>query len=341
MGIDPVTLGLIAAGAVASIGGTALSASAQAKTANAIQQQNLQTQQAQQQAFGMRLGAANAQTDAQRAAAEQTLADRNAAFSRMRDQQLQAQQSRQDVLAAENVQAEKLRAAGDEQAQQLLQQTNADKLAAAQDEARKQQATLLAASTPGLTTPGPEPSAPNEPESKRALARRLAEASSNVRDYGAKVADLQSYDEPVRSVGLAIAGNQAGIMPAEAADALLRSGSTTRLLPTQVAFRNAGDLGSAMDQLLVSKGQSAQDAASLLYGNKIAGANLLQGDLTQEAANKAAQAKADAQFQQQIGGIISGIGQLGLYGAGYNEGGGFSRVAAPVTGVVGGGAPLR
>ena len=58
------------------------------------------------------------------------------------------------------------------------------------------------------------------------------------------------------------------------------------------------------------------DQASLQASNKIGLANLAQGDTNTIAANKAAQAKADADYQKSVGGIISGIGNLGLYGAG-------------------------
>lgn len=318
MGISPTVAAIIAAGsAAASIGGTLLSASAQSSAARATQAANLQTQQAQQQAFTERMNAALSQTAQQQQAASDTMQARNIAASQMRESQIAAQQRQQDILAAENQQADALRAKGDEQARLLLDQTNADQLAAAQQRARDQASLLLNQNAP---VSGPQPSDPrgtgDDPATKSATARRMAEAASNIRTYGAKVSALTAAGQPITDIGLAIAANKYGIAPAQQAESLLRGGSDTRLQPAQVAFRNAGDLGSAMDALLSSKGQSALDAASLSYGNKVAGANLLQSDLTQLAENKRLQAQADAQFKQSIGGIISGVGQLGLYGAG-------------------------
>ena len=49
-------------------------------------------------------------------------------------------------------------------------------------------------------------------------ARRTAEAATNIRDYGSKIATVASYDAPVNTTDLAIQANKTGIMPAEVAD---------------------------------------------------------------------------------------------------------------------------
>jgi hypothetical protein len=292
-----------------------MSSQAQSRAANAIAQQNQATTAAQNQAFTQRMAAANAQTAAQSAAMQQTMADRSTAATSMRTAQLNAQQSQQDILAAENKQAEALRGTGDQAAQTLLQQTTGPQLAQGQQNAAAQGALLLGQAAPQGPAPT-DPQGTGDTATQDAVKRRLAEAATNVRTYGSKVSALQSYSQPTADIGQAIAANQYGIMPAQAAESLLRSGSATRLLPSQVAYRNAGDLGQAMDQLIASRGQGALDTAGLSYGNAVSTANLAQSDADTIAANRAAQAKADAAYQQSLGGIVSSVGQLGLYGAG-------------------------
>ena len=305
------------AGTGASLYGATQSSAAQAKAANAIAAQNQATQQAQNLAFGQRLAAGNAQTDAQTAAMQQTMADRNAATAQMRTAQSSAQDQQKAVLDAENQQQDALRARGDQAAQDLLAQTSQPTLAAGQTNAQNQAALLLGQVAPS----GPQPNDPrgtgDDTATKNAVSRRLAEAATNVRNYGSKVAAVNAYSQPTFDVNQAITDNKTGIMPATTAESLLRAGSATRLLPSQIAYRNAGDLGAAMDELIRSRGQGALDTASLSYGNATDIANLGQSDATTLAANKAAQIKQDAAFQQSLGGIVSGVGQLGLYGAGY------------------------
>ena len=310
-----------AVSAAAGLGGAVMSSQAQASAANAIRSQNLATQQAQQDAFIQRMGASNRQTDAQSAVMQQTMADRAAATNIMRQGQQSALQRQQDILDAENKQAEALRGQGDTQAQQLLAQTNQTQLAASQTGAQNQAAMLLGQVAPQ----GPQPTDPRGTEgdtaTQGAVSRRLAEAATNIRTYGSKVAAVNAYSQPTQDVNLAITGNQTGIMPAIAAEKLLAAGSGTRLLPSQVAYRNAGDLGAAMDTLISSRGQSGLDTAALSYGNQTGLANLTQSDATTLAANTANQAKADAAAREATGGIISGLGNLGLYGTGYYFGG--------------------
>jgi hypothetical protein len=332
MGIGAGTAAAISAGAAALGAGAGLygavqSSNAQSKAANAIQQQNYATQQAQEQAFNQRMRAGNAQTAGQTAAMEQTFQDQQAAGRQTGQAQMGALKSYQDVLDTENTQAENLRAAGDQQAQLLLGQTNAAALAKAQQDQQTQAATLLAANMPPAPA-GPQPTDPsggtnavaNDPANRAAGARRTAEAATNIRDYGSKIGALSAYDAPANAINLAVSANKTGIMPAETADYLLRSGSAARLLPSQVAYGAATGEGQTQLGLIGSRGQNALDAAGLSYGNATDIANLGQSDADTLAANKAAQAKQDAAYQQSLGGIVSGVGNLGLYGAAYYGG---------------------
>jgi hypothetical protein len=151
---------------------------------------------------------------------------------------------------------------------------------------------------------------------KTAIARRMGIAAANIRQYGGDIAKVASYGEPLSDVNLAIKGNQTNIMPTQEAAKLLASGSQIRLLPSQVAYTNATDYGGAVDQSIQQRAAGENTFAGLKFSNTTGGANLGQSDADTRAANIAAQAKADSAWQSQVAGLFSGIGNLGLYGAG-------------------------
>jgi hypothetical protein len=321
--ISAATATAIAAGvsAATAVGGAIMSSRAQSQAASALAAQNQATQQAQEQAFTQRNQAALAQTAGQTAAMEQSFQDQRAVASQAQTAQMSALKQYQDTLDAENAQAAALRQAGDQQAQTLLAATTAPALNQAQTTQATQAATLLGQNMPA----GPEAPDPsgggtnavsNDPTEQAALARRTAEAATNIRTYGAKIGQLASYDAPTQAVNLAVEANKTGIMPAQTADYLLRSGSNARLLPSQVAYQAATGEGQAQLGLVQSRAQNALDAASLSYGNTTDIANLGQSDADTIAANKAAQAKADAAYQASLGSLVTGVGNLGLYGVG-------------------------
>jgi len=319
---EPISAGIAAGiGALTSIYGTIQASKASTSAANAITAQNQATTKAQNEGFTSRLTASLAQTAAQSAASQETLAARDTSASNMRTQQMEALKNYQDTINAENAQAEALRKTGDTAAQDLLSRTSGTALTDAQTAQQQQAAELLNPSLPQ----GPEASDPSggnnavtsDTTAQNATARRTAEAATNIRNYGAKIGKVSSYDAPINTTNLAVTENKTGIMPAQTADYLLRSGSNTRLLPTQVQYNAATGLGQAMDTLLQSKGQSALDTASLSYGNATDIANLTQSDAETIAKNVSTQAQANAAAQKSQAGIISGVGNLGLYGAGY------------------------
>jgi hypothetical protein len=301
--------------------GAAISAYSASQQASASKQQsqdifaaNKSQQAAQSQAFNDRIDAGMRQTAAQTAAQQETLNARSAAATQMREGQMTALKNYQDTLAAENAQTDTLRQTGDTAAQQLLQQTNAANLQGAQNASQQQAAALLAPSTPQ----GPEATDPSggnnavtsDATNQAASARRTAEAATNIRNYGSKIAAVQSYAAPIQAVGQAITANQTGLMPAQAAETLLRGGSATRLLPSQVAYGAATGTGQALDVLLQSKGQNALDAAGLSYGNATDLANLRQGDADTLTANKLAQQTADLSYAKAQAGILGNFGNL-------------------------------
>jgi hypothetical protein len=324
---DPVSASIAVASAAASLGGSYMNAQAQTRAANSIAEQNRVTALAQNQGFTDRMRAAIAQTGSQRDVMDQTMVDRNAAFTQMREGQTAAMKQQQDIIAAENAKAEELRAQGDTAGQQMLTSTSGDALSGSQDASRAQAAALLSSATappivgPSGTDPNAGGSSSGDGATKQAIARRLAEATTNIRTYGGKVGDVTSYAQPGQTVSDAIAANRFGIMPAQTAEALLKSGSGVRLLPSQIEYQGATNAGTATDALIQSRGQSGLDAAALSYGNATDIANLGQQDASTIAANRAKQQEADAAYQASLGNLVTGVGNLGLYGTGYLSGG--------------------
>jgi hypothetical protein len=318
---EPTTL------AIAGLAGTALSAygaysssQAQKKSAQAVADQNYATTQAQNKAFDQRINAQTQRTSADQTSFLQQIADQQANAAQMRQSQASALKDQGSLLSAENQQAETLRANADAQSRQMLDQTSASSLQQSQADAKARAAALMDQTfsdpgSPNTTAPGGA-----DEGSKGALTRRLSQAATNVRDFGSKIADVGSYNQPLQTIGQAVQGNQFGIMPAQEAGRLLQGGAGVRLLPTQLAYQGAAGTGSAMDQLLSSRGTGQRGINALASGNQIGIANLQQSDADTLAANKTKQAQADAEYAKSVGNVISGVGNLVSYGAGYYGG---------------------
>jgi hypothetical protein len=337
---EPISLstGLALAGTAVSAAtagaGMYMSNQAQERQAKAVADQNRAQAAAQNTAFYERAAATRRQSDAQSAVMQQGIADQAAATDRMRARENTAIDQRQQLLAATNTQADALRARGDAAGAALLEQTNKEALDKAQADRQAQQALLLdqsgAVPVPGAGPAGPTAGDPGAGSTSTstgsdttdaAVSRRMAQAATNIRTYGQELAKTASYAQPLNTVALATTNTGTGIMPAQAADKLLSTGTPIRLLPAQLAYRNAADAGQSQIAALQSNAQGQLGLAGLDYSNTMGGANLAQADATTTAANIAAQAKQDALWGQQMGGILSGIGNLGMYASGYYGGG--------------------
>jgi len=315
-----------AVGTGATLYGAQQSSQAQSRAAQAVRDQNLATSQAQNQAFQQRIAATKAQSDAQFATGQRENQDRTTQALATRAAQMGALERQNQTVNAENQTADQLRAAADARAQELLQGTVAPGVMdRSQQNARDQAAAVLAASQastpvgPDATDPsgsGTSSSSTSDPEAKTALARRMGLAAANIRQYGADIAKVSSYGQPLLDTGRAITENKTALMPQEAAQALLSGGSRVRLLPSQVAYRNATDYGGAADQLIQQRAAGENQYAGLQFANTTGTADLGQSDATTRANNIATQAKSDAEWQKQMAGLISGLGNVGAYAAG-------------------------
>lgn len=317
---EPVSAGIaLAAGLGASLYGGMQQSKAAQSAAQAVADQNRANQQAQQTAFTTRNTAAQQQVQDQLAANTEGIQGRTQVAQQYFDQQRNALKQYQEELAAQNQTATSLRQTGDTAAKQLLDASSAENLQIAQDRRRAEAQALLEQGQGGdPDVPGnPDTSAPGDSVTQGAVKARLARAATNIRNYGSRVAQQASYAGPTNQVGLNVADAAYGIMPARAADELLRSGSSTRLLPTKVAYRGAQTEGKTADILGQLSTQDALTAAGLSYGNAVDIANLKQSNEQTTAANIAAQAKADAEAKKASGAMISSLGNLAMYGAGY------------------------
>jgi hypothetical protein len=332
-GVGASTAAAIAAAAPWVAAGTTLAtgiysgaqgSAAATKSANAIRDQNTATMAAQNLAFNQRINATRAQSDAQADTARRELAARTTSAlstNAARDAALTRQNT---VLGAENDTASQLRDVGDQRARDLLAATSRPALDQSQTGYQDDQAaSLTTIQAPGATGPvATDPSGSgamttsNDPATKQAFARRMGIAAANIRQYGADIARVASYGQPMVTTGQAITANQTGIMPAQTADTLLRGGSAVRLLPSQTAYAHATDYGRAEDTAIQAKAAGENTYSGLAFGNTTGAANLGQSDADTRAANTARQATSDADWQKQVAGLIQGIGNLGAYGAG-------------------------
>jgi hypothetical protein len=321
---DPGTLALIGTGISAAVtaAGTYVSSQAASKNAKAISAQNEATTRAQNVAFDQRLTSQSQKADTQYRTYLQEISDQYANQEQVQAARLKALSDQKQIIEAENAQAERLRARGDQAAQDLLTNTSGQALSDSQKNAEANQQALLTGQLDKSGIASPDATDPNagSDSSNTAYKTRMAEAATNIRNYGSKIAATGSYSQPVNDTNLAITDTKTGIMPAQAADELLRSGAATRLLPAQIAFTQAGDIGSATDQVIRSRAGGALNLADLKSTDDVGLATLKQSDTDTLAANKTTQTKADSDYEKSVGNIISGLGNIGLYGSAYYGG---------------------
>jgi hypothetical protein len=140
----------------------------------------------------------------------------------------------------------------------------------------------------------------NDPVMKTALARRMGIAAANIRQYGGDIARVASYGQPLHDTGQAVTENQTQIMPTQAAEKLLAGGSNIRLLPSQIAYRNATDYGGAVDQMIQ---QRAAGGTSIGLQFTTGSANRDSPTPTPIPPTRRRR-QADAAWQQQVPGCL-------------------------------------
>lgn len=310
-----------AAGAVAALAGAGVQYSAAQDSSAAAARANQQSIMSQNQAFQARQAAQRQQTQEQAAvqsASQQRYEDTQKA---MRAQQDAALTQRQDTISKLNLQQQAL----SDQTQQQVQQTTQQQITeqALKDAQAASEAQRIAASqqapppTPTAASPIVQPGG----AAKSALAKEMADAAAYSQDYSRRMAALGAYSAPTDTTKLATTQLGTALMPAAAADRLLKSGANALLLPSQTAYENATNYGkSAMtantadtdENMLVTKtrASNAIDLANLQQENEKA---YIQTGLNM--------AQARAASKKALGGGLSALGSAALLGAGAFGGG--------------------
>ena len=332
-------------GVAVSAAGAAYGAVSSSNAAKAQAKSNDAAISAQNTGFFARNADARRQLDAQSAAQGTSQQAQEQAFATMRGQQDTALTARDEAVSAQNRAAEGIRAQADSQQQGLLADTSGQTLMDARTADVTARNDAAAPAALNIQTANPLSNS-DKSETKQAFAGRLAEAAGNVRSYGQRLAQVQSFTAPLTTVSQAISKEQAGIMPAAAANQLLQSGQGVRLLPSQAAYQIAGTEGASRQGMIGAALEGDLNVAKNQFEGGTNAANLQQGNATQLAQNAATRAQMQAQKDAALGQLISTAGNVGTYAAGaygdqINGAFGGQGVKEPLTGMNYGGGSRR
>jgi hypothetical protein len=334
MGISTPTAIALASAAV-SAAGTGVSYVASQNNASAARSAQQQQMIAQNQAFEARNAAQIQQTQEQAAAQDQGQARYQQEEQAMRDSQSQALAQEQDTINRMNQQEQQVQNDTTQQVQNTTQNViTPQTLAAAQaaSEAQREAGTAPVVQDIGASNPTASPNASTA--TKSAMAEAMAKAAAYTQQYGKNLAVLGSYSAPVATTGIATKELAGSLMPSAEADQLLKSGASARLLPSQVAYRNATDLGQSE---LASNTQRTTDLMNLSKMREQNAADLAtlgQADTNANIQTGLNYAQARAAALNSLGQGASALGNAGImYGA---ANGGFSDLfgsggTAPIT----------
>jgi hypothetical protein len=313
MALMPAATAIALAGLATSAAGAGYSAYAQNQASNAQQRANDQAISAQNAGFWSRNASAKTQLDAQASAQETAQAAQKGAFDNLRSKQSAALDSRDTAVAAENQAADDIRARADAARATLLDNTTSTAMDTAQAADAANRTAMVAPvaqnvqETSALGSPGET--------TKQAYASRLHDAATKVRDYGQRLATVSSYTAPLTTVSQAISDEQAQLMPVAAANRLLQSGQSARILPSQTAYNIAGSEAGTQNDMIAAALKGDLNVAGTRFQGDNDVANLRQGNTTQISRNAAAEAESRAKQDQALGAIISSVGNIGAYGA--------------------------
>lgn len=299
-----------------SIAGSAYSVSQQAKAADAQKAANTQNAIASNNAFWARNQNSRQELEQEGTAQRTAQAAQEQAFQSQRQGQAQALSERDKVVQQENQTAADIRGSADKQQSLLLGQTSGAALSDAQTAEASSRAASFAPIAQNIqtTTPFATGAEGAGSPSKQAFASRLAEAADSVREYGKRVAQVASYTAPLNTVQQAATNENTGLMPAAAANQLLQSGQSIRLLPSEAAYGIAGSEGQQTQQAIQSGLQGDMGVLKNRYAGQESVIGLDQTNSETIANNRATEAASNAKVGQSIGGLISSAGNLAAYG---------------------------
>jgi hypothetical protein len=327
--------------AAATVGGAIMSSSAQANVANAQMNAARQTQIAQNTGFMQRLSAQADQNQRDYATQQSAIQARGQAQQDLETSQNAAVAERERQIASSNQQSQQVGS----QAQQAV--ADAAKQVDLQNAQKAQQAQIqqLAASQPRGGAPGTGPNAappdasgnpaavaaPTSNETASAIATRLAQAAAATRDYAGARATLASYAAPIAQLAQTTTNLNTASLPLADRERQLQTALPIQLEPSTTAYGTARNYYKNLLDVIQTRTQGRLNVSSAIGQGDINNADLQQADISNAAQNQAARAAWQA-ASNPLPGILSGIGQVVSYGAGYlGAGQGLSNLFTPAT----------
>jgi hypothetical protein len=301
----------------------------QANAASASEQQ-------QNQAFDERAAASQQQLASQTQLAEQ----QDQAFStnqaQTQDAQMAALGQTSSTTAALNQDEQAIATDANNVVNTGVNSVNSGALSAAQASLTQQQSNLNAPVDQAIATNNPLGAA-DTGQTAKAMAAGDAASAKYVSNYGDAQATLQGYSAPITAVNQAATGIQTQLMPVASADQLLKGSAPSILAPSQLAYTQAGTLGSAINTADQSNEQAGLSLASATNADADDLADLQQQDAGVLTQNQLTQQQQRAAQLSSLGQGLTTVGNLGLYGAGSQ--GAFKGLGAAITGAASASTP--
>lgn len=311
-------------GLVASAAGAATQYVASQNASSAAASAQSQQIAAQQQAFAARNAAQVEQTREQATAQNQGQAEYLKQEQAMRDSQSQALAQKQATVNQMNTQEQQVQRDTQQQVQNTTQNVvTPQTLAAAQtaQEAQRNAGVAPVVADIRATDPTAQPTASNA--TKSALADAMSKAADYTQQYGANLARVGAYSAPVSTTNIATKELAGNLMPSASADQLLKAGASARLLPSDVAYQNATNLGQSEISSNTQRTTDLMNLTRMKEQNAVDLATLGQSDTNANIQTGLNYAQARAAALKSLGSGASALGSAGItYGA---MTGGFSK----------------
>lgn len=311
-GFSEIALGV---GALAAVGGTAISYTEGQAASAAAETAQQQASEAQNTAFMAR------QTAAQQQLADQTSINNKAAsnFTANQTAQQNAQEQelndRQTALTGINNQEQSIADQTNQVVQKGVAGASGTALAGAQSAQVAQQQAMNAPNTQEAAASNPLGAA-DSGVTQDAMDASQGAAAKYVKNYGDTLATLSGYNAPI-----ALANNQAtaigtNLMPLAAQDNLLKSGAPAILAPSTTAYQQTGAYGAAANQANQINQQGALQLAADQASNAGDLANLGQTDSAAIIQGNLSLAQQRAATLASLGTGLTSLGNAGLQYAG-------------------------
>lgn len=295
-----VGVGLSGVGAIASY-------KAGVDAQNATENAQESAMMAQNTAFDQRMQAEGARTAAEGQAFSNSANIYNQIQGQEESEQNQALSDRSNVLNAINTQENQIAQQGNQAVATATQAVTPAAAAAAPGAQMAQQQALNAPVQANIQASDPLGADDTGP-TRQAMDAGRAGAARYVQQYGDSLAKLSGYSAPIELANNTATTLGTNLMPAGAADQLLKTGASAQLLPSTLAYEQAGTYAqdaNAANATMAAQGKALADDQAQ---NAVDLANLQQGDsdsMIQGNLNLAQMRAA------RLAGLGQGVSQLG------------------------------